>query len=82
MGSSQSTEEHQADKTNVRTSHQSKYVSPYKQYKDERDEVDKKISEIDYTEYEYPFENFVFEGGGAKGQVYIGCLKVHSFVVI
>lgn len=34
------------------------------------------IVEIDYKKYEYPFENLVFEGGGAKGQVYIGCLQV------
>ena len=26
--------------------------------------------------YEYPFENIVFEGGGAKGLAYIGVLEV------
>ena len=50
--------------------------SLYKRHQDERDEVRRKIDEIDYREYEYPFENFVFKGGGAKGQVYIGCLEV------
>jgi len=35
-----------------------------------------KISQIPYEEYEYPFENLVFEGGGAKGQVYVGCMQV------
>ncbi|GAB1601046.1 uncharacterized protein LOC115216501, partial [Argonauta hians] len=28
------------------------------------------------TDYEYPFENLVFEGGGNKGIAYCGCLKV------
>lgn len=36
------------------------------------------IADIPYQQYEYPFENLVFEGGGAKGQVYIGCLEVRS----
>ena len=34
------------------------------------------IMDIRYKDYVYPFENLVFEGGGAKGQCYIGCLKV------
>lgn len=36
------------------------------------------IAEIPFRDYEFPFENMVFEGGGAKGQVYIGCLKVFN----
>ncbi|XP_067948270.1 uncharacterized protein [Watersipora subatra] len=42
----------------------------------EMDEKAKQIAEISYKDYDYPFENLVFEGGGAKGQVYIGCLQV------
>ena len=34
------------------------------------------VLEAHYHDYDYPFENLVFEGGGAKGQVYIGCLQV------
>lgn len=37
------------------------------------------IDKIDYRAYEYPFENLVFEGGGAKGQVYVGALQVSYF---
>ena len=36
----------------------------------------KEIREIDYKQYEYDFENIVFEGGGAKGIVYVGALEV------
>ncbi|CAI9728168.1 XP_036362369.1uncharacterized protein LOC115216174 [Octopus vulgaris] len=31
---------------------------------------------IDLKDYEYPFENLVFEGGGNKGIAYCGCLHV------
>ena len=34
------------------------------------------IKLIDYQKYEYDFENIVFEGGGAKGIVYVGALEV------
>ena len=34
------------------------------------------VLEAHYQDYDYPFENLVFEGGGAKGQVYVGCLQV------
>ena len=34
------------------------------------------IKLIDYQKYEYDFENIVFEGGGAKGNVYAGALEV------
>lgn len=34
------------------------------------------IRDIDYMKYEYDFENIVFEGGGAKGIVYVGALEV------
>lgn len=40
------------------------------------------ISAIPYAEYEYPFENLVFEGGGAKGQVYVGCLRVSFYWIM
>ena len=36
------------------------------------------VLEAHYHDYDYPFENLVFEGGGAKGQVYVGCLQVSS----
>ena len=50
-----------------------------KQYQDSLDSVRDKIDRIEdirYEDYEYEFENIVFEGGGAKGRVYIGCLQV------
>ena len=34
------------------------------------------IRAIDYKKYSYDFENIVFEGGGAKGAVYVGALEV------
>ena len=40
------------------------------------DDKQSAILSIPYADYEYPFENLVFEGGGAKGAVYIGCLQV------
>lgn len=43
---------------------------------DDHKRVTETILNIRYQDYEFPFENLVFEGGGAKGQVYIGCLKV------
>lgn len=36
----------------------------------------KHIRNIDYKKYEYKFDNIVFEGGGAKGIVYVGVLEV------
>lgn len=42
-------------------------------------EASRQIGQIPYQDYEYPFENLVFEGGGAKGQVYIGGLQVFFF---
>ena len=27
-------------------------------------------------QYEFPFENIVFEGGGAKGLAYVGAIQV------
>ena len=42
----------------------------------DRQAIREAIGSIPYTEYDYPFENLVFEGGGAKGAVYIGCLQV------
>ena len=34
------------------------------------------ILDIPYEDYEYPFENIAFEGGGCKGLVYLGVLQV------
>lgn len=34
------------------------------------------IRDIPYQDYEYPFENIVMEGGGAKGLAYVGALQV------
>lgn len=40
------------------------------------------LDEIDFWNYEYPFENLVFEGGGAKVHTYIGAIKVrHNSVM-
>ena len=75
MGSSQST----AIQT-ISVAHVSKSV--VKRQKDKDDEVRRKIDEIDYRDYEYPFENFVFKGGGAKGLVYIGCLEVSYYITM
>ena len=36
------------------------------------------ILDIRYEDYEYPFENIAFEGGGTKGMVYMGALQVIS----
>ena len=36
------------------------------------------ILNISYEEYEYPFENMAFEGGGTNGGVYAGVVKVGS----
>lgn len=38
------------------------------------------ILDIPYEEYEYPFENMVMEGGGAKGLVYVGALQVRDIL--
>lgn len=40
------------------------------------DEVDHKASCVDPKDYEFPFENIVFEGGGNKGLAHCGALKV------
>ena len=37
-----------------------------------------RIKRIPYKEYEYPFENIVFEGGGPKGAVYLGVMQVNT----
>ncbi|XP_071966234.1 uncharacterized protein [Antedon mediterranea] len=34
------------------------------------------IMDINYTDYQYPFENIVFEGGGNKGIAYAGAIRV------
>ncbi|XP_053373751.1 uncharacterized protein LOC123532094 isoform X2 [Mercenaria mercenaria] len=40
------------------------------------DEVDHKTMTININEYEYPFENLAFEGGGNKGLAYCGAIRV------
>ncbi|KAL4222119.1 hypothetical protein ACF0H5_018159 [Mactra antiquata] len=40
------------------------------------DEIDNKVMGVDVYQYEYPFENLVFEGGGNKGLAYCGALRV------
>ena len=42
------------------------------------EETKRRIAKTRYQDYVYPFENLVFEGGGAKGQVYVGCLQVRD----
>ena len=44
-------------------------------------EKEDEIQEIRYQDYEYPFENIAFEGGGAKGIVYMGVMKVMYSVI-
>lgn len=34
------------------------------------------LDELDFRNFDYPFENLVFEGGGAKVHTYIGAIKV------
>ena len=34
------------------------------------------ILNIAYGDYEYPFENLAFEGGGTKGAVYAGVVQL------
>lgn len=36
------------------------------------------LDELDFRNFEYPFENLVFEGGGAKVHTYIGAIKVRE----
>ena len=44
--------------------------------------INKQIEEIPYLEYEYPFENVAFEGGGAKGMVYVGAYRVSNIIYL
>jgi len=39
-------------------------------------------AEIKLSEYDFPFENLVFEGGGGKGRIYGGALKVSRFTIL
>lgn len=36
------------------------------------------LDDVDFRHYDYPFENLVFEGGGAKVHTYIGAIKVST----
>ena len=38
-----------------------------------------KIDDEIFKNYEYPFTNLVFEGGGNKGMAYVGALEVCLF---
>ncbi|XP_052797030.1 uncharacterized protein LOC128229234 isoform X2 [Mya arenaria] len=40
------------------------------------DEVDHKARDVDIREYDFPFENLAFEGGGNKGLAYCGAVRV------
>lgn len=39
-------------------------------------ELDIKAMEVDPIDYDYPFENIVFEGGGLKGVAFCGSIQV------
>lgn len=41
--------------------------------------IELKVMSIDLKDYSYLFENFVFEGGGSKGYVYVGVIKVREY---
>lgn len=40
------------------------------------DEIDSKVMSIKIDDYQYPFENLAFEGGGNKGLAYCGAIRV------
>lgn len=40
------------------------------------DEVDRKSTKVRPQDYDFPFENLVFEGGGNKGLAYCGAVRV------
>ena len=40
------------------------------------DDVDTGARNIDPVQYQYPFENLVFEGGGNKCLAYVGVIQV------
>ena len=46
------------------------------------DEIDTKVLGIKIDEYEYPFENLAFEGGGNKGLAYCGAIQVDFFNIL
>ena len=37
---------------------------------------------IEFENYDYPFENVVFEGGGNKGLAYCGAVRVSMLLVL
>ncbi|KAH9510389.1 hypothetical protein Btru_043024 [Bulinus truncatus] len=39
------------------------------------DQVDHEASQVRIEEYNFPFENLIFEGGGNKGLAYVGCIR-------
>ncbi|CAH1790347.1 unnamed protein product [Owenia fusiformis] len=41
-----------------------------------QDRTSKHKNNYDLSEFTFPFENFVFEGGGNKGLAYSGCIRV------
>lgn len=44
-------------------------------------EIEIKAMSINPKDHSYPFENLVFEGGGAKGYAYSGAIKVQEYIV-
>ena len=37
-----------------------------------------RTDKVDFTQYSYPFENLVFEGGGVKALAYCGAVRVRN----
>lgn len=44
-------------------------------------EIEMKATSINPKDHSYPFENLVFEGGGAKGHAYSGAVMVREYIV-
>ena len=42
------------------------------------DDVDHRASKVRPEDYDFPFENLVFEGGGMKGLAYCGAVRVST----
>jgi len=45
-------------------------------------EEDEHLCDIDSTQYEFPFENLVLEGGGTKGLAYCGVGRVSVLIFL
>lgn len=44
-------------------------------------DIEVQAMKINPKEYDYPFENLVFEGGGNKGLAYCGAVKVNTCIL-